>query len=197
MAKVYRQVVADQSITSSKSFNDFLYSWLVLNAEEEDGKRFFWKGDFSFSKLETELEITRKTISKQFAYLVEVGLVYEEEDKWVLTDLGRRDGFPVEEQILERLTQAHMKYLVSVYVYLAMGVDMRKRTGFWTGKMPVIFNGVKEFIGLSTGSRSNSKVVTDCFEMLREMGLMKYTLTRNNQGHTFYLLEGIGELNYF
>ena len=197
MAKVYRQVVSDMSITSSKSFNDFLYAWIVLHSEEENGERYIWKRTLVFSNLETELEVSRRTLSRQFDYLVQTGLVYEKDDKWVLTDLGRRDGFPVEERILDRLTQAHVKYLVSIYVYLAMGVDMRKRTGYWTGKMPVVFNGVKEFIGLSTSSRSNSKVVVECFDMLRQMGLMKYTLTRNNQGHTFYLLEGIGELNYF
>ena len=197
MAKVYRQVVADKSITSSKSFNDFLYAWIVLHSEEENGERYIWKRTFVLSQLESELATTRKTLAKQFDYLIEGGLLYDDGERWKLTGLGNRDGFGVQEEILERLIQAHMKYLISIYVYLAMGVEMRKRTGFWTGKAPVVLNGVKEFIGLSVGSRSNSKTVVDCFETLREMGLLKYSLTRNNQGHTFYLLEGIGELNYF
>ena len=32
----FRQVVSDASITSSKSFNDFLYGWLVLHSVEEN-----------------------------------------------------------------------------------------------------------------------------------------------------------------
>lgn len=90
--KEYRQVVSDKSITSSKSFNDYLYGWLVLKAQEENGERFVMKRSFVLSKMEQELGMTRKTLAKQFNNLIELGLVADGNDKWVLADLGS-EGF--------------------------------------------------------------------------------------------------------
>lgn len=90
--KEYRQVVSDKSITSSKSFNDYLYGWLVLHSHEDDGGRFVMKRSFVFSKMEQELGMTRKTLAKQFNNLIELGLVADGNDKWILADLGS-EGF--------------------------------------------------------------------------------------------------------
>jgi len=48
---------------------------------EEDGIRFILKKDFVFVQVAEELEINRKTLTKYFSYLIEVGLITEELDK--------------------------------------------------------------------------------------------------------------------
>ena len=86
MKKGYRQVIADGRITSSKSFNDYLYAWLVLKADED---RTIWKKDFVYSQVEGELGMTRKTLAKYFNWMVDEGLVIDNGEKWILADLGK------------------------------------------------------------------------------------------------------------
>ena len=193
--KEYRQVVSDKSITSSKSFNDYLYGWLVLKAQEENGERFVMKRSFVFSKMEKELGMTRKTLAKYFDYLLEVGLVVDSKDKWTITDLGE-DGFWLETNILQKLVEMKQRYAITIYVYLVKGywmVGQHKKKN-----LPIILDNVKDQIGISKQSRSNNNTITDVLENLREMGLLNYWLWLNPQtGKRFYLLSGIGKTNYF
>lgn len=192
MAKVYRQVVSDKSITSSKAFNDFLYSWLVLNSEEENGERYIWKRAFVYSKLESELGMTRKTIKNYFENLHELGLIEEAGDKWILSDLGR-EGFKIEKQVLERLVNMKKRYAVSLYVYLVRGYYIAGQT-----QLIILLDNVKEYLGLGTNTRSNNYIITDLFEDFRVMGLLNCVLNFDPQTTKhYYLLTGIGRSNYF
>lgn len=85
MGKEYKQIIADKKITSSKLFNDYLYGWLALRANQD---REIQKGSFVLSKVCDELGMNRKTLAKYFKYLCDNGLVEEQIDKWVLKDLG-------------------------------------------------------------------------------------------------------------
>ena len=192
MPKVYRQVVSDRSITSSKSFNDFLYAWIVLHSEEENGERYIWKRDFVFSKLEAELGMTRKTAKNYFDNLVELGLVADIEDKWVLADLGV-DGFKIEQHILERLVSMKTRYAVSLYVYLVRGYYVAGQT-----QLVILLDNVKDYLGLGKNTRSNNYIITDLFEDFRTMGLLNCVLNFDNKTvKQYYTLTGIGRKNYF
>ena len=193
--KDFRQVVSDKSITSSKSFNDFLYGWLVLNSVEENEERFIWKKSFVFSKMEEIMGMTRKTLMKYFAYLIEVGLVAEDEDKWILTDLGN-DGFWIETEILERLVNTKKRYAISAYVYLRKGRWLLAKKG--KEKVPITLGQVKEYIGITNNSKGNNYIVTDLFEEYRVLGLLKYELVKGREGNRqFYVLSGVGQDYYF
>lgn len=190
--KEYRQVVSDKSITSSKSFNDYLYGWLVLHSHEDDGGRFVMKRSFVFSKMEKELGMTRKTLAKYFDYLLEVGLVIDGEDKWILADLGK-EGFWIETDILDRLIGLRQRYVVSIYVYLVKGYWVAGKT-----RLVVLLDNVKSYLGLATNSRSNSHIITEIFENFREMGLLNCQLNFDQTNvKRYYVLTGIGKSNYF
>lgn len=190
--KDYRQVVSDMSITSSKSFNDFVYGWLVLNSICEDEERFVWKRSFVFSKMEQEFQMTRKTLAKYFDYLLEVGLVADGGDKWVITDLGK-EGFWIAVDILERLVLMRQRYVISIYVYLVKGYWVAGKT-----RLVVLLDNVKNYLGLATNSRSNSHIITEIFENFREMGLLNCQLNFDQSNvKRYYVLTGIGKSNYF
>lgn len=195
MDKEYRQVVSDMSITSSKSYNDFLYGWLVLNAHMEDGVAYLWKRDFVLSKMEKELGITRKTLSKQFSFLVKEGLIQEEDDRWVITPLGKK-GFWIEVDKLRRLIEIRQPYAITVYVYLMQnhwGVQQSGRN-----KVPILLDKIKAYIGLATTTRSNNKVITNLFDEFSAQGLLKCELVYNTDRRThFYLVSGVDKENYF
>ena len=192
MEKDYRQVVVDVRITSSKLYNDFVYGWVVLHSVEEDGIRFILKKDFVFVQVADELEINRKTLTKYFSYLIEVGLITEELDKWVLNDLGDM-GFWIESDVLRRIVELKKRYALTIYVYLVKG--------YWVSnnkKMVVLLKNVKGVIGIGINTDSNNYLITDCFELFREMGLLNCQLWYDKEsGKRFYCLDGVGRNNYF
>ena len=191
MGKEFRQVVSDVSITSSKEYNDFLYGWLVLNAHMGD-QVYVWKGDFVLSKMEQELGMTRKTIAKYFSFLVKEGLVVEEEDRYILPSLGKK-GFGIEVDVLRRLVETKERYALTLYAYLVRGYYIAGRQQY-----TVLLDNAKRQLGLSTESRSNSKIVTNLFEMFREMGLLKCTLNMDKSKiKRYYTLDGVGKDYYF
>ena len=193
--KDYRQVVSDMSITSSKSFNDFLYGWLVLNSIEENGERFLMKRSFVRSKMEEEFQMTRKTLAKYFDYLVEIGLVVDDGDKWILADLGT-EGFWLETDILERLVETRRKGLISAYVYLKRGRWLLARKG--KEKVPIILGPLKAYVGVANNTKGNNKSVVDLLEELRVLGLLQYELVHGREGNRqFYVISGVGQDYYF
>ncbi len=191
MGKEFRQIVSDMSITSSKEYNDFLYGWLVLNAHVE-GEVYIWKRDFVLSKMEQELGMTRKTLSKYLSFLVKEGLVVEEEDRYVLPNLKDK-GFWVDEDIIYKLIECRLRYVVSIYIYL--------RKSYWASgekSLIVSMDHLKEFIGLSTNTRSNNKIITNIFESFRVAGLLKYELRHDiTTKKSYYTISGLEKTNYF
>lgn len=196
MEKEFRQVVSDKTITSSKSYNDFLYAWLVVHSDiDENGIRYLEKGSFVYSQVENELGMTRKTLSKYFDYLVETGLVIENGDRWVLADLDT-DGFWIESDILERLVETRKKGLVSTYVYLKKGRWLLAQKG--KEKVPIILGPLKEYIGIANNTKGNNKVVVALLEELRVLGLLQYELVHGREGNRqFYVISGVGQDYYF
>jgi len=193
--KDYRQVVSDMSITSSKSFNDFVYGWLVLHSEEENEERFLMKRSFVLSKMEEEFQMTRKTLAKYFDFLVKVGLVVDGKDRWILTDLGT-EGFWLETDILARLVETRKKGLISAYVYLKRGKWLLARKG--KEKVPIILGPLKSYIGVASNTKGNNKSVVDLLEELRVLGLLQYELVHGREGNRqFYVISGVGQDYYF
>lgn len=193
--KDYRQVVSDMSITSSKTFNDFVYGWLVLKAAYENGEGFVWKRDFVLSKMEQEFQMTRKTLAKYFDYLLEVGLVADGGDKWVITDLGE-EGFWLETDILERLVETHKKGLISAYVYLKKGRWLLAQKG--KKDVPIILGPLKAYVGVANNTKGNNKSVVSLLEELRVLGLLQYGLVKGREGNRqFYVISGVGQDYYF
>lgn len=193
--KDYRQVVSDMSITSSKSFNDFLYGWLVLHSEEENEERFLMKRSFVLSKMEEEFQMTRKTLAKYFDFLIKAGLVVDGKDKWILTDLGT-EGFWLETDILARLVETRKKGLISAYVYLKRGKWLLARKG--KEKVPIILGPLKAYVGVANNTKGNNKSVVDLLEELRVLGLLQYELVHGREGNRqFYVISGVGQDYYF
>ena len=141
------------------------------------------------------MEMTRKTLMKYFGYLIEVGLVVDEDDKWVLADLGN-EGFWIETEILERLVETKKRYAISAYVYLRKGRWLLAKRG--KEKVPITLGQVKEYIGITNNSKGNNYIVTDLFEEFRVLGLLKYELVKGREGNRqFYVLSGVGQDYYF
>ena len=150
------------------------------------------KKDFVYSQLEEELKMSRKTMAKYFDYLIEVGVIVEGKDRWIISDLGNK-GFWIERDILKRIIDLKERYALSIYVYLIKGYHIAGET-----QLVVLMENIKGFIGISTNIRSNNYIVADIFEAYREMGLLNCQLWYDKDTNKrFYKLMGVGKNNYF
>lgn len=164
----------------------------MLRADEEKKIRYILKKDFVYSQLEEELKMSRKTMAKYFDYLIEVGVIVEAKDRWIISDLGNK-GFWIERDILKRIIDLKERYALSIYVYLVKGYHIAGET-----QLVVLMENIKGFIGISTNIRSNNYIVADIFEAYREMGLLNCQLWYDKDTNKrFYKLMGVGKTNYF
>ena len=168
----YRQVVANPEITSNKEYCDFLYGYLQANSMRgEDGRRFLLKNDCKFTVLVQKMNnvLNRKTMSKYFNFLVDEGLIYEEEDKYFINELDRDSGYLLDFEILNALVELKDRHAIDLYVYLV-------NLYFANGKKSFIatMRNMKEYVGLATSTTSNNEVVKEALDRLQDLGLISY-----------------------
>ena len=97
-----RQMPSTSMIVREKDYCDLLYAWLQCNSEREsvistrrriEKRKIKWTGierDFTRTLSDGSVEkvMSRKTIAKYFNYLIEAGLITEEDDYYYLTVLN-------------------------------------------------------------------------------------------------------------
>ena len=177
------------AITKEKDYCDLLYAWLQCNSEKEsitstrrriDKKQVKWvsiERDFTRTSADGEVEkvMARKTIAKYFSFLVDSGLVYEEDGYYYLTVLDQDSGHLIEYTTLTKLMNVFQKNSISIYIYLFNRYCAN-------GYEPFIatIKQIKDFIGIATTTTSNNLIVDDTLDILQRLGLLNYRVVRKD-----------------
>lgn len=176
-----RQMPTNSGITSAKQYCDLLYAWLQCNSERvntnEEGRRIPKKQvkwlaierDFTrtLSDGSEEKVMTRKTIAKYFDFLVQQGLVVDDEDYYYLTVLPADSAHLIEYQTLYKLMNVLQKNSLSIYIYLF-------NRYYAVGCQPVVVTmaQIKNYIGAATSTTSNNGFIDDTIDILKRLGLL-------------------------
>lgn len=173
-----RQIPKSREICANKKYNDVLYAYLqCISEREDDDKRLVSKKLINFSKLGTELHLTRQTVSTKFKNLLELDLVaVYDENYYILKPLPKDIATLIPYPTLRVLVDALNENAISAYAYLLNRYYSNNCQSF-----QFTLDQVKTFIGISTSTRSNNDVVTNILFVLEKVGLIKYSLTTLQQ----------------
>lgn len=166
-----RQIPSHIEYTSSKLYNDILYGYLQsISILEPDGSRSIKTNQATASGLESIIGAKRQTISKYLKGLIMLGLMSEKvKGKYYLYPLAADYAKLVPLDVLNSLIETKTTHILSLYVYL-MG------RYFAANQQPFGYklNTVKDSIGISSQTYSNSDIVTNIMDKLNSMDLIKY-----------------------
>lgn len=179
-----RQVPKIKKIIADKKYHDILYSYLQSQSKwdgEIGHPRYVDKKVINFSKIGKVLGISRQTASKRFQNLITLGLISEEpNDKgdYILSLLPADVAALIPEKTLNLLVDTLSENSISTYIYLL-------RRYIANNERPFQFSvdDIKNFIGISTTTRSNNDVVDNILYVLQKIDLIKYRIISvNNNG---------------
>lgn len=192
-----RQMPSTSSVVKQKDYSDLLYAWLQCNSEREnpatqrrriEKSRVKWttiEQDFTRTLADgsTEKVMSRKTIAKYFAHLLEQNLVSDGEDGYYyLTVLEASEANLIEYNTLSKLMNVLQKNSISIYVYLFNRYCAN-------GYAPFIatIKQIKDFIGIATSTTSNNLVVSDTIDILKRLGLLDVKHITDEESNKTYL----------
>ena len=176
-----RQVPKIKKIIADKKYHDILYSYLQSQSKwdgEIGHPRYVDKKVINFSKIGKVLGISRQTASKRFQNLVTLGLISEEpNDKgdYILSLLPADVAALIPEKTLNLLVDTLSENSISTYIYLL-------RRYIANNERPFQFSvdDIKNFIGISTTTRSNNDVIDNILYVLQKIDLIKYRIISVN-----------------
>ena len=181
-----RQMPSTTSIVREKDYCDLLYAWLQCNSEREnvntsrrriEKKKVKWASierDFTRELSDGTIEkaMSRKTIAKYFAYLLDSKLVSDEgDDYYYLTVLDGSEANLIEYNTLLKMMNVFQKNSINIYIYLF--------NKYYTSSFqPFIatFRQIKEYIGIATTTTSNNAIIDDTIDILKRLGLLDYRI---------------------
>lgn len=133
--------------------------------------RYIPKNEINFSNIGRELGVSRQTISKKFNNLIEMQLISQQGDNYVLCELPHNMAYLIPKSTLKILTDTMKEKTVSTYVYLFNRYIIND-------EKPYMFtlNAVKQHVGLSNKTSSNNEIVINILIVLQALGLIKYEL---------------------
>lgn len=190
-----RQMPSARMIVKEKDYCDLLYAWLQCNSERAnvsevqrrvEKKKIKWAAierDFTrtLSDGSTEKVMSRKTVAKYFAHLMEQGLVTEgEDDYYYLTVLDASEANLIECVTLSKLYNVLQKNSINIYIYLFNRYCAN-------GYQPFIatLKQIKDFIGIATSTTSNNIIVDDTIDILKRLGLLDVKLITGEDNKTY------------
>ena len=150
------------------------------------------KKDINFSKIGEKLGYTRQTIANKFKKLIELNLIQEEEgDYYLLIKLEANLASLVPYSTLKLLVDTLNERSISTYVYLLnlYYANNCKPTKF-------TYTQIKNFLGISTNTRSNDEIISNILCVLQKIGLIKYSLTAVSQEDKFKNIKTIYQLDF-
>lgn len=173
-----RQVPKIKKIISDKKYHDILYSYLQSQSKwdgEIGHPRYISKKIVNFSKIGKALGISRQTASRRFQNLITLGLISEEPNDrgdYILQLLPSDVAALIPEKTIEMLVDTLSDNSISTYIYLLMRYIANNERPF---KFSI--EEIKNFIGISTTTRSNNNVVDNILYVLQKIGLIRYRVT--------------------
>lgn len=192
-----RQMPSTSAVVKQKDYSDLLYAWLQCNSERENPaspRRRIEKSKVKWTAIEqdftrtladgkTEKVMSRKTIAKYFAHLIEQNLVSEGEDGYFyLTVLEASEANLIEYNTLSKLMNVLQKNSISIYVYLFNRYCANGYTPFIA-----TIKQIKDFIGIATSTTSNNLIVSDTIDILKRLGLLDVKLITEEETNKTYL----------
>lgn len=165
-----RQIPLIIDYAGHPDYSDLLYGYLQLvSLPGKNRVRYVSSAEVTGVKLGQVLGITRQTASKKLKGLQELGLVGEKKaGKLELGIFENDEAMLVPMDVLQVLVDTKIPHILSLYVYMLnryMGAQ---------GEFNYVLSTVKDFIGISSATYSNSYTITEAMEKLDELGLLKY-----------------------
>lgn len=171
-----RQVPSIKTICSDKKYYDILYAYLQCiskrNEENLSDTRYINKKEVNFSKMGGIFGVSRQTISTKFKGLIDLGLIEQSQDKYIINVLPQDYAYLIPQSTLQLLTDALSENSISAYVYLFNRYLANKEQIYL-----FTLDQIKTWVGISTKTRSNDTVVTNILLVLKRIGLIDYELT--------------------
>lgn len=170
-----RQMPSKQEFLAVKGFNDIIYAWFQVNSDwdgEKNSPRYISKKKINFSAMAIELNTSRQTISKRVNKLVEMGLLTEEKDQYILSILPEDVSMLIEKETMRKMMSSLNTCTISIYVYLF--------SRFWANRQQpydITLKQIKTVVGIGISDSTNYRV-TDILEVLAKLGLIEYELER-------------------
>ena len=186
-----RQVPKTSEYLKVKDYCDYLYCYLQVNSsfDEANKIRYILKKDLKFAAVGRDLEMSRQTAKKKFDKLVELGLVVEENYRYVLVTLDKTLAELVPFSTLRILTNTVQDKVISVYVYLLVRYRAEQQRSFiFTLKQ------IKAAVGVGE-SKSTDYIVTDILVVLKKLGLLEYELGEAGSDEGYKTIYKVSNMN--
>lgn len=167
-----RQVPKKEEVIKNKNYLDLLWGYLQINSEWESkdpNHRFLIKRKHSQTLIGEALGISRQTIKKKLDYLIEIGILTDAGDIWILNKIPDHDAFLIPNETLRKLVSFTNERVISIYTYILNRYIAVDKTGFILS-----ITGLKSKLGLSTTTCSNNYIITDILECLQRIKLIDY-----------------------
>lgn len=169
-----RQIPDSKTICADKKYYDILYGWLQQVSEFEDGVRWVDAKKINFSQLSKVFGLSRQTVSTKMKNLEKMGLVTKNKmkNRYELLILDPNVAALIPYNTLKLLVDTLSENSISSYVYLLSRYIANDEKAFQFTLMQV-----KNYIGISTTTKSNDDIITNILFVLQKIGLIKYSMT--------------------
>ena len=170
-----RQVPSTKQVCSNKLYCDTLYAYLqcISEWEVEEDYRYIPCKNINFTQLGKDFGVSRQTLATKFNQLVDLKLVQHDQNKkrYILSVLPDKQAYLIPINTLNQLSAAFNERSISIYVYLFNRFIMN-------GQKPYEFTleQLKTWVGISTKTRSNDKVINSILQVLFNCGLIEYKM---------------------
>lgn len=173
-----RQIPKSKKICSNSNYLDLLYNQLqfiskpFINSDKIVEYRYILKNDVKYTELGKIFNMTRQTVAKKFKNLIEMGLVKEENDRYILSVLTKEDALLIPTETSEVLSAVLNQRAISIYAYLFNRMYANSFEPFITR-----LSLLKEHVGISSSARNNNDIIVNILFFLQEAGLIDYEMT--------------------
>jgi hypothetical protein len=162
-----RQIPKIKDICANRGYNDLVYGYLQTISDNNGRIK---KLDMNFREIGEKVGLTRQTVGTRVKNLLEMELLFldAESGDYELTLLEPYVAALIPVETIRVLVNTMNERSISVYVYLFIRYYAAKKPFFIT------YAELKEFVGLSSRTRSNDTVIQDILTVLQKLGLIDY-----------------------
>lgn len=194
-----RQIPTTSNVVRDKNYCDLLYAWAQCNSERislNSSMRRIEKSLVKWTKIEEDFTrydlegnqiktMERRTIAKYFKFLIEKGLITEDEDFYYLAVLPPDEANLIEYNTLQKMMNTMQRHCISIYVYLF-------NRFYANGCQPfcATMKQIKTYLGIATTTTSNNLLISDSIEILGRLGLLKCKRI-NQDGKTLMIFDNV------
>lgn len=178
-----RQVPKDKQYIANNKYKDIVYAYLQVISDWDGVKghsRTIPKKRIKWSRLETEIGITRQTVKKYFEQLKELGLILERGEFYELVILPQNLAMLIPYKTLRIMVNGLSDRAISAYTYLYSRYYANGEKEFEFSYLQM-----KSALGVSVTSKGNNYIVQDVLFLLEKLGLIEYRQELKKEGTEF------------